>query len=67
MTTTTPTTDKGLFAAIRSMGLTISKRDGEYRVSTADGTPAEKEARAYYTDDRDDAHGTAIRMVEDSH
>ncbi len=35
--------------------VTIRLKDGEYRVTGPDGT----EAQAYYTDDREDAIGTA--------
>lgn len=44
---------------LRSLGFTMSHRDGEYRVAPMDGTPAQKEARANYTTDLDDAIGTA--------
>jgi hypothetical protein len=46
-------------ATLRALGFTLSHRDGEYRVAPIDGTPAQKEARANYTDDLDDAIGTA--------
>lgn len=54
--------DKALFGAVRALGLTISKRDGEYRI-TVPGLPRERaEAVAAYTDDRGDAWGTAQAM-----
>ena len=43
-------------AALRPVVITCE--DGEYRVPGPDGT----EAQAYYTDDRDDAVGTAKAM-----
>lgn len=52
-----PSSDKELFRAVRAMGLTIQKRDGEYRIAT----PSQPEA-AYYTTDRSDALGTARAM-----
>lgn len=62
---TSPTrNDKALFVAVRALGLTIGKRDGEYRISQP-GLPRERaEAIAAYTDDRDDAWGTAKMMAE---
>lgn len=50
-------------ALLRSLGFSMSRRDGEYRIAPMDGTPAQKEARAYYTDDMDDAIGTARAEV----
>lgn len=44
---------------LRTLGYTMSRRDGEYRVAPMDGTPSQKEARAHYTDDLGDAIGTA--------
>lgn len=44
---------------LRALGFTMSRRDGEFRIAPMDGTPAQKEARAYYTDDLSDAVGTA--------
>jgi hypothetical protein len=43
---------------LRALGYTLSHRDGEFRVAPIDGTPATREARAYYTDDLDDAIST---------
>jgi hypothetical protein len=51
-------TDKELFAKVRALGLRITKRDGEYRVAF----PGGREASAYYTNDKDDALGTAHLM-----
>ena len=52
-------TDQQAFAAIRGLGLTVGKRDGEYRVNF----PRGQEATAYYTNDRSDAVATALAMV----
>lgn len=46
-------------AAARTLGFTLSKRDGEYRLAPVNGTPDQKEAQAHYTNDLDDALGTA--------
>ncbi|MGH6780978.1 MAG: hypothetical protein ACREB5_02590 [Sphingomonadaceae bacterium] len=63
---TSPTrNDKTLFSAIRALGLTIGKRDGEYRISRP-GLPRDRaEAIAAYTTDRDDAWDTAKMMAKD--
>lgn len=58
--------DKSLFRAVRTLGLTISKRDGEYRISRPNLPPERAEAIAYYTDDRYDAWGTAEEMARDA-
>ena len=42
----------------RSIGLTLTKHDGEYRVNFQGG----KEATAYYTNDIHDALYTAVAM-----
>jgi hypothetical protein len=47
-------------ALLRGYGVTITKRDGEFRVNFAGGL----EATASYTNDIDDAVGTGIAMVE---
>ncbi len=46
-------------AIVRELGFSLTRKDGEYRLAPSTGTPAQKEARAYYTDDLDDAVGTA--------
>jgi hypothetical protein len=46
-------------AAVRALGFTLSRRDGEYRLAPQAGRPSVKEAQAHYTDDIDDAIGTA--------
>lgn len=64
-----------LFSRIRGLGLTVTVLDGEYRVTypvshyaALHPTKARsfwmdrQEAEASYTDDRDDAYGTAILM-----
>jgi len=50
---------KDAFAAIRALGLTISKCNGEYRVAFPG--PG-NEASAYYTNDLQDALNTARAM-----
>lgn len=45
--------------AVRALGFTLSSRDGEYRLAPLSGTPMQKEDRAHYTNDIDDAIGTA--------
>ena len=53
-------TDKGLYAALRNLGLVCRKtEDGEYRVNFRGGT----EATAYYTNDRVDALETGRAML----
>lgn len=49
-------------AELRTLGVTIRKRDGEYRVAFADLRGAEQEASAYYTTDLIDAYDTAGAM-----
>lgn len=44
--------------ALRRVGVTLRKRDGEYRVNFLGGG----EATAYYTNDLEDALGTGQRM-----
>ena len=58
--------DKALFSAVRALGLTVSKRDGEYRMSLPNLSRERAEAIAYYTDDREDAWGTAEEMARDA-
>lgn len=48
---------------LRNLGITLAKRDGEYRVNFTNGL----EATAYYTDDIDDAVGTGRAMALTSH
>ena len=63
-----PHTDKELFRVIRAMGLAVGKRDGEYRITRTTGTPAEREAAAYYTNDKQDALITARCIaIDDAH
>jgi hypothetical protein len=50
-------------AILRSLGFTMSVCDGEFRVAPMEGTTSQKEARACYTDDLDDAVGTARQEV----
>lgn len=63
------TTDKQLFALVRALGLLIAKTGTgayspvEYRVAPKGGDRAQREARAYYTNDRDDAYATAMTMA----
>lgn len=71
------TTDRELFAAVRALPhMTITKREGEYRVTyrlasitradqgkhDADWCRDHAERAAYYTNDRDDAAATAISL-----
>ena len=58
--------DKALFGAVRALGLTISKREGEYRISRPNLSRERAEAIAYYTHDREDAWGTAEEMARDA-
>lgn len=61
--TVNPTSsDKALFGAVRALGLTISKREDEYRISHPNLPREHAEAVAYYTSDRGDAWGTASAM-----
>jgi hypothetical protein len=46
-------------AEAMQLGFKLSCRDGEYRIAPAIGNRAKEERRAYYTDDIDDALGTA--------
>lgn len=43
---------------LRALGYSLSHRDGEFRAAPLDGTNDTREARAYYTDDLDDAIAT---------
>jgi len=45
---------------LTKIGVTISKKDGEYRVNMKGG----KEDSAYYTNDIDDAFGTGVAMAK---
>jgi hypothetical protein len=45
--------------ALHAIGYTISRRYAEYRVAPLSGSPAQREARAYYTPDLADAVATA--------
>ncbi|GAA5666096.1 hypothetical protein Brsp07_04605 [Brucella sp. NBRC 14130] len=65
--TVNPTSnDKALFAAVRALGLTISKREDEYRITQPNLSRERSEAVAYYTSDRADAWGTASAMARSS-
>lgn len=55
----TKLTMKAVATELRGLGMTITKRDGEYRV-TLRGLG---ESNAYYTDDLADARRTAIDMA----
>lgn len=41
-------------------GMTITRRDGEYRVNFREG----REATAYYTNDMEDAFATGVTMAQ---
>ena len=47
-------------ATLRAVGVTITKRHGEYRVNLRGG----QEATAYYTDDIEDAVNTGQQMAD---
>lgn len=49
-------------AELRKVGVTLNKRNGEFRVNLAGGS----EATAYYTDDLDDAYCTGLQMFGNS-
>ncbi|CAH0343704.1 hypothetical protein [Rhizobium sp. CECT 9324] len=57
--------DKSLFSAVRALGLTVSKRDGEYRITRPNLSRERAEAIAYYTNDREDA-GAQRRVARDA-
>lgn len=40
-------------------GFSLNIRNGEYRLAPIEGTPEEREAQAYYTENLDDAISTA--------
>jgi hypothetical protein len=46
-------------ALVRPLGFTLTRREAEYRLAPIHGTPASREAAAYYTNDIEDAIGTA--------
>ena len=48
---------------LKEIGMSISKKDGEYRVNYKGG----KESTAYYTDGLDDAVSTGIAMSKETH
>ena len=55
-------TDLETFHAIRALGLRVQKRDGEWRIDYRKDDPryvAGDYGTSYYTNDRDDALGTA--------
>jgi hypothetical protein len=52
--------------AIKALGLTVARTDGEWRINYTKlpGMTHDREATAYYTEDNDDALGTAKAMAE---
>lgn len=50
---------QGAKTHVRGMGFSLTKRDGEFRLALLIGSPNEKEASAYYTNDLMDAVDTA--------
>lgn len=46
-------------STLRALGYTMTVTDGEFRIAPVAGTPAQKEAQAYYTNDLGDAVSTA--------
>lgn len=60
-------TIKQTIAAIKAIpGMTARCVDGEYRVTFTEGSNATREAMAYYTDDAQDAIGTARAMSSEA-
>lgn len=59
MITSTMLSVTNTFAAIRKLGLTVSRTDGEWRINF----PKHGEDAAYYTDDNADALATAETMA----
>ena len=58
------TTLRELKTAAQSLGYSVSKRDGEYRVAPyRPADPRWCEDRAYYTDDIEDAKWTLMAMA----
>lgn len=53
-------TYKELKEKLEAKRINLATRHGEYRVNLFDGT----EDSAYYTDDLQDAYGTALKMIE---
>ncbi len=53
-------TQKQTMTIIRSYGLTVNIKDGEYRVNYKNG----EEGTAFYTDDKEDAVNTAKLMYD---
>ena len=53
-------TIKAAKAALKPHGISLNKKDGEYRVNFVGG----REETAYYTNDIDDAVNTGIDMAE---
>lgn len=48
--------------ALSATNVRIKRVDGEYRVAFTNGSVAQREASAYYTDSVSDAYGTALAM-----
>ena len=46
-------------ALVGALGFTLTKRENEYRLAPVAGTQAQRELEAHYTNDLDDAVGTA--------
>lgn len=53
---------KEAIKALSALGLSLRKRDGEYRVAPMGVSPEEAERKAYYTDDLKDAVDTGRAM-----
>jgi hypothetical protein len=51
----------------RSLGFSLSKRDGEYRLAPLGKTPAVAESQAYYSGDMADVLATARAEFARSH
>jgi hypothetical protein len=54
-------------ALVAPLGFTLTKREAEYRLAPIAGTPAEREAQAYYSSDLEDVIRTAQCAVAHAH
>lgn len=51
-------------ALVGALGFTLTKRENEYRLAPVNGSPARRELEAHYTNDLDDAVGTARAVAK---
>jgi len=56
-------TDKQTFDAIRKLGMAVQKNDGEWQVDYRRDDNRKTPDSCYFTDDKDDALGTAKAMA----